>query len=78
MELKDNIAFLKGLHDKLAAEVATEDDDLKEYLRIGRERMYQLDKKRERMYHIESAMNNLTALAEEQEEHKPVTEDPWA
>lgn len=78
MELKENIEFLKALGSKLEQEVAVEDEAVKAYLVAGRERMAELEKKRERLYLIQTAVNNLSALVDESPEHEPVTADPWA
>jgi Tfp pilus assembly protein PilO len=78
MELKDNIEFLKTLAEKLKQEVSAEDEEVKAYLQIGRMRMTNLETKRERLHHLESAVNNLSSLLDETPDHVPTTEDPWS
>ena len=78
MELSENIQFLRNMLETLKVEVEKEDSEVQEELRLGRIRMVQLELKRQRMYLLEAAVNNLQSLLDESIEHEPTTENPWA
>lgn len=78
MELSKNIEFLRGMSEKLKLEVEKEEIEVQEYLKIGRQRMNDIETKRQRMFLLEAAVNNLQSLLDETPEHVPTTADPWA
>ena len=78
MELLDNIESLKTFSQKLAKEIEIEDSEVKEYLVVGRKRMFALDEKKNRLYHIEAAINNIQALLDEEKDKERAAADPWA
>lgn len=78
MELKDNIEFLKSLANDLHNTVEKGEEEIQKVLAEGRERMRVHEANRERLFLIQAAINNLQSLLQEDEQHQPVTEDPWA